>query len=169
MAFKPRQRGGRRGRAKAVRPASRSPREELRAALEELRDRRERKRGKRRGKQRHVDDYRELVLEASHPGGLSEALLDLTQSTHQNRHRLLGDERPRLELPGGLTGRGGSAEDARRQALRAAREMREEMRKRGVAERAHYYSASERRETGEIERTYKLRPEHKGRRAQKGS
>jgi uncharacterized protein HemY len=127
--------------------------DQLRAALNELseppRDRR-----LRRHKQHHIDDYRETVLDSSDSTPLSQALLELTEQTHGNRHRLLPEEAPTVKLSGaGAEDR----ESAQRRAEKAAQDLRENMKKGGVRERTHYYSATERRETGEIDRTYQIR------------
>ena len=134
-----------------------SAEDQLRAALNELSepplDRR-----LRRHKQRHVDDYRETVLDGSDSTPLSQALLELTEQTHGNRHRLLPEEAPTVKL------RDAAVEDresAQRRAEKAAQDLRENMKKRGVRERTHYYSATERREVGEIDRTYKIPPPSK--------
>ena len=128
--------------------------DQLRAALNELseppRDRR-----LRRHKQQHIDDYRETVLDGSDSTPLSQALLQLTEQTHGNRHRLLPDEAPTVQLSdAGAEDR----ESAQRTAGKAAQDLRENMKKRGARERTHYYSATERREVGEIDRTYKISP-----------
>lgn len=128
--------------------------DQLRAALNELseppRDSRQR-----RHRQRHVDDYRETVLDGSDSTPLSQALLELTEQTHANRHRLLPEEAPTLKL-GRATDENRAS--AQRRAHEAAHDLRENMKKRGVRERTHYYSATERREVGEIDRTYKVPP-----------
>lgn len=130
-----------------------SPADQLRAALNELseppRDRR-----LRRHKQHHIDEYRETLLDGSDSTPLSQALLELTKQTHKNRHRLLSEEAPTVELSDA------GAEDrasAQRRAGKAAQDLRQNMKKRGVRERTHYYSATERREVGEIDRTYTIR------------
>jgi len=132
----------------------RSAADQLRAALNELseppRDRR-----LRRYKHRHVDDYRETVLDGNDSTPLSQALLELTEQTHGNRHRLLPKEAPIVKLSS--EGEENRA-SAQRRADKAAQDLRESMKKRGVRERTHYYSATERREVGEIDRTYKIPP-----------
>jgi hypothetical protein len=137
----------------STQPASAA--DQLRAALHELSqtptDRRFR-----RGQQRHVDDYRELVLRGEQTP-LSEALLELTQETHRNRHRLLEEEPQKLAL---CKQPGKAAETAQHLAQEAVHEFREDMRRHGIPERSHYYSARERRETGEIDRTYTIDPQH---------
>jgi hypothetical protein len=40
--------------------------------------------------------------------------------------------------------------------------VRRDMRRKGIREREHYYGAAERRETGEIDRTYEVRPQDSG-------
>jgi len=149
--------GGKRRRPKgkqAEEPAL-SPAQQLREALEELRDRQQRRKRRRGGKRRHIDDYRELVLDESVPGKMTEALIDLTQAAHRDRRRLVGDEKRRIELPREL-GEGKGTDDPQQRAARAAQALREAMRKKGVAERTHYYPASARSQTGEIDRTYSL-------------
>jgi len=132
----------------------RSAADRFRAALNELSEPpRDRRLG--RHKQHHIDDYRETVLDGSDSTPLSQALLELTEQTHGNRHRLLPEEAPTVTLSdAGAEDR----ESARRRAGRAAQDLRENMKKRGVRERTHYYSAAERREVGEIERTYSIPP-----------
>ncbi len=158
MARKPK-RGARNSRGR--RPAGEQPRsaaEQLREALQELQERpAARKRRKRHpGERAHIDEYRELVLDAARPGELSRALLELTGTSYRGRHRLVADEVRRVELPVGEKEGSAGHGDVRQTAARAAHEIRERMRKQGIHERTHYYSARERRETGEIDRTYEL-------------
>jgi hypothetical protein len=129
--------------------------EQMREALEKLRQRQEKVRRKHRGKQRHIDDYRELVLRKADPGELPRAMLDLTQQSYADRKRLLPDEPTRLVLPA-RPGAAAGPEGARREAERAAREMKREMERQGRPEPTHYYTYRERLETGEIDRTYKI-------------
>ncbi|MCJ7752234.1 MAG: hypothetical protein MUQ65_14300 [Armatimonadetes bacterium] len=131
--------------------------DQLRAALNELseppRDRR-----LRRHKQHHIDDYRETVLDGSDSTALSQALLELTEQTHGNRRRLLPEEASTVKLSdAGAEDR----ESAQHRAAKAAQDLRENMKKHGVRERTHYYSATEPREVGEIDRTYKIPPPFK--------
>ena len=128
--------------------------DQLRAALNELSEPpRDSRLG--RHKQHHVDDYRETVLDGSDSTPLSQALLELTEQTHKNRHRLLPEQAPTVKLSdAGAQDR----ESAQRRAEKAAQDLRDNMKKRGVRERTHYYSATERREVGEIDRTYKIPP-----------
>ena len=132
----------------------RSAADQLRAALNELseppRDGRLRPH-----KQRHVDDYRETVLDGNDSTPLSQALLELTEQAHRNRHRLLPKETAIVKLSS--EGEENRA-SAQRRADKAAQDLRENMKKRGVRERTHYYSATERREVGEIDRTYNIPP-----------
>ena len=119
-----------------------------------------RRRGKRRKQRKqHIDSYHELNLDGSDPAGLPGSLLEVTGQSFADRHRLLPDEATRTKLSH-LKGEG---EAARRMAAhdvdRASQHMKEDMRKRGTKERAHYYSASERSETGEVDRTYDVDPE----------
>ncbi len=131
-----------------------APADELRAALNDLHSDRQKKR-KHRGKQHHVDDYRELVLDSSSTTGFSEALTQLVKESRQNRARLLPEEKPIVSLTS--TPDAATRQQAARQAQSAARDLKQVMTKRGIKERTHYYSATERRETGEIDRTYQIR------------
>ncbi len=131
--------------------------DDLRAALADLTDTPGERGGKHRRKRRHVDDYREHVLDGSDDTPLSQALLNLIQETHRSRHRLLPDEVPTVTLREDR-----EAKDPQRLANEATQEIKAEMRRRGVREPTHYYSARERRETGEIDRTYEI-----GRKARK--
>jgi len=156
-------RRGRRGKrgAKSVSPPPLSPVEQLRTALGTMHEQYEKHRRKRPGKQRHIDDYRELVIKTQ-TGGFSEALLNLTRETHARRHLLVPEDPTRLVLPA----KGGKAlgpHAARREAEQAARDLKQEMDRLGVPERAHYYTPMERLETGEIDRTYQLESGPKGR------
>jgi len=153
--------GKRRARRKSDKPdrnraegQPQSAADQLRAALDELSEpSRDRRLG--RHKQHHIDDYRETVLDGSDSTPLSQALLELTEQTHGNRHRLLPDEAPTVQLSdAGAQDR----ESAQRRAGKAAQDLRDNMKKGGVRERTHYYSATERREVGEIDRTYKIPP-----------
>jgi hypothetical protein len=110
-------------------------------------------RRKPRSRRRHVDDYRELVLDGTASRGLADALMELTRETYANRRRLLPEERPAMELP---RVKSGGRRHAQREAAKAARDLRDQMKRDGAPERAHYYSAVERAETGEIDRTYDL-------------
>jgi hypothetical protein len=116
---------------------------------------------RRRGKLRkqHIDSYHELQLDGADPADLPVSLLEVTSQSFADRRRLLADEATRTELSP-LKGEG---EAARRMAAhdldRASQHMKEDMRKRGAKERAHYYSASERSQTGEVDRTYDVDPE----------
>ena len=151
-------RAGRRGkpRKRQRREPTASPRNQLRRSLEELRDRQEVKKPQGRVERRHVDDYRELSLDGTDPGQLSGALLDLTQRSYTNRDRFESEEKARLRLPQVDAEEEVAAEKLQREAERAVKQAREEMRKRGVKEREHYYSASERSQTGEVDRTYEI-------------
>lgn len=116
---------------------------------------------RRRGKLRkqHIDSYHELQLDGADPADLPRSLLEVTNQSFADRRRLLADEATRTKLSP-LKGEG---EAARRMAAhdldRASQHMKEDMRRRGAKERAHYYSASERSQTGEVDRTYDVDPE----------
>ena len=147
----------RKGKAKGAQPEAGqpvSPADKLRSAILGLKSNHQKKQRKRSGKRRHVDDYRELVLDGSRTAGLSEALSALVAETHQNRARLLPEAKPTVALSGTPAA---TREDAARRAETASRALKQEMQKCGVKERTHYYSATERRETGEIDRTYLLK------------
>lgn len=105
------------------------------------------------GKQHHIDDYHEVVLDGADKEGLADALMALNQQTHANRSRLLPEEPPALRLPQTKPGR---RVDPQAEGTSAARELRKQMREGGLRERTHYYSAIERAEVGEIDRTYEL-------------
>lgn len=118
-----------------------------------------RRRGKPRKRKQHIDSYHELQLDGSDPADLPGSLLEVTGQSFADRHRLLPDEATRTKLSP-LKGEG---EAARRMAAhdldRASQHVKEDMRKRGTKERTHYYSASERSQTGEVDRTYDVDPE----------
>jgi hypothetical protein len=59
----------------------------------------------RAGKQHHIDDYHEVVLDGDSNEGLADALMALNQQTHANRSRLLPEEPPALRLPRTKPGR----------------------------------------------------------------
>jgi len=106
--------------------------------------------GRKRGKpRRHADDYKEYLLSSSNDTPLSQALFELTEETYQCRHRLLPDEVPSLALR-----KDRAAETPQGVADEATREIEDDMKHLGILGPTHYYSASERRETGEIDRTY---------------
>jgi len=155
----------RRRRGRRERQREPSAQELLRSALEELQEQRQDPR-RPPGKQRHIDDFRELVVDGAQNVQLSQALLELTQDSHANRKQLL-DEQERLVL---RRRRSTSTDDAtRREAEQAAKEMKQEMDEHGVRPREHYYSPSERLEVGEVDRTYVIqskekRPERRDRR-----
>ena len=119
-----------------------------------------RRRGKRRKQRKqHIDSYHELHLNGVDPADLPGSLLEVTRQSFTDRHRLLADEAKRTKLDP-LKGEG---EAARRMAARnldrASQDIKEDSRKRGTKERTHYYSASERSQTGEVDRTYDVDPE----------
>ena len=139
-----------------------SPADEIRAAFSEFSEASRLQRPDRRAKRHHVDDYRELVLEEGAGANLSEALSDLTRQTHENRHRLLDEEPPSLSLPKGKPGE--APLDPQREGDIASREIKDDYDRLGVDPPTHYYSAKDRRETGEIDRTYRLDRPRKRRR-----
>lgn len=127
----------------------------MKEALRQLRDHQKQRKRKERRKRYQEEGFREIVLDGADGIPLSKALLDLTQETSLARHRLM-EEQPRVALRPYI-GLGEGDETSQRAAERASRNMKEDMTRRGVPERTHYYSSSERRETGEIDRTYVIR------------
>jgi len=150
MALRPRK-----GKPKkaAPRPPP-SPAEELKAALQDLRSTSEQRRrtGKYKGKQRHIDDYRELSLDGTRPADMSQALLEVTSSSYAARKRLLADEPTRVDIKSRRRG----PQDPEVEARQAARKLRQEMKRKGIPDQEHYYSAGERLEAGEVDRTYEI-------------
>ena len=123
----------------------RSAGQELRAALEELTA----APGKDAKKRRHVDDYQEFSVDGSDENPLSQALAELTQDAYQRRERLLPDEPKTMSLREDR-----DAKTPQRLADTVMGEMDRDMRDLGISPSTHYYAASERRETGEVDRTY---------------
>jgi hypothetical protein len=141
------------------RPAA-TPAEELKSAFQQLRDQRDRRvRKGKTGKQRHIDDYRELVLDGTKPGEFSQALLEVTARSYADRKRLLADEPKRTELKQKGSGPAPSAKQVQAEAEREARKLKKAMAKKGVPEREHYYPAADRFDAGEIDRTYDVETE----------
>lgn len=125
----------------------RSAADELRAALDELtaapsKDRR---------KRRHVDEYREFSVDKHDDSPLSQALFELTQDAYQRRARLLPEEPDTVPL---LEDR--DATTPQHLADTVTDEMNRDMKQLGLTPSTHYYSASERKETGEVDRTYEV-------------
>jgi hypothetical protein len=141
--------------------AQRSSADLLRDALSEIGDGKQEMDRRYRSKQKHVDDYEEVVIDPSEREPLSDALMKLTGETHSNRHRLLPEERPSVKLPSDTRKGKGGREEAQQTADEAAKEFRDELRKHGIPERTHYYPATERQQTGEVDRTYRV-PRPKG-------
>jgi len=134
-----------------------TPAEQLRAALQRLRDERDQRLRKgKKGKQRHIDDYRELSLDGTKPAELSQALLDVTARSYTDRKRLLADEPRRTELKRRGPGPAPSAKQVQAEAEREARRLRKQMTDKGIPEPDHYYTAGERLEVGEVDRTYEV-------------
>jgi hypothetical protein len=141
------------------RPAA-TPAQELKSAFQQLRDERDRRMRKgKKGKQRHIDDYRELVLDGTKPGEFSQALLEVTARSYADRKRLLADEPERTELKQKRPGPAPSPKQLQAEAEREARKLKKAMAKKGVREREHYYRAGERLEVGEVDRTYDVETE----------
>jgi hypothetical protein len=140
----------------------RSSRDLLRDALSEISEGKQEVDRRYGSKQRHVDDYREQVIERSEREDVSDALMRLTEETHGKRDRLLPEQRQRVRLSGEALSRD-EAQDA---AEEAAQEFRDELKKRGGRERTHYYPATERQQTGEVDRTYRV-PRQKGKKGKK--
>jgi len=144
-----------RGR-KPARPVDAKPltaADQIRAAFSEFSEASRLQRRDRRPKRQHVDDYHEVVLDDDAGSDLSQALSDLTEQSRENRHRLLDEEPPTVRLP---KGESGDVPDPQHEADEATREIKDEYDRLGVEPPTHYYSAKERRETGEIDRTYRV-------------
>jgi hypothetical protein len=138
------------GRKPKLEPTT--PEEQMRVALEALRDRQARKLKKGHRERTHVTDHRDLVITKDHTAEMPDALADLTAQAYANRKHTQGDEVTRTEL------RPTTGEPPSEAAAEAAREI-----ERGTsaedleaARQGHYYSQRERRETGEVERTYSI-------------
>jgi len=142
---------------------AKSPAEELRDAVQDLKARQDTIRLRHPGKQHHIDDYRELQLDGTRPEQFSSALMDLTRNSYANRQLLDSDGKPRTELPADEAGQDDDPERLKQRVKKEADEIREDMKKRGARERKHYYSASERGEVGEIDRTYRIAKDRKDR------
>ncbi len=114
------------------------PRREIFLALAEYAQKRPRR------KTRQVDDVLEFDVKAE-PGDFARYLREVI--AHCKRRGIAMPE----ETVYGIrkTGRPAAVE-----ADKAAKEWREDMRKRGITERKHYYTASERQGVGEIDRTH---------------
>jgi len=150
-------------RSREDRGESRSPAEELRDAVQDLKVRQETIRRRHPGKQHHIDDYRELLLDGARPEHLSSALMDLTAGSYANRQRLDADGKPRTELPADDADQHDDPERLRERVKKDASEVGEDMKRRRTRARKHYYSASERGEVGEIDRTYRIAKDRKDR------
>ena len=129
-----------------------TPQELLQDALAQLHERQQvAKKHKVKGRRHHTDEYRELVVDGAKNINMPEALLDLTRDALANRERS-AEEGQRTQLP---SRRGPITDEASRlEAERAAKEMGDEMKRHGMTPGAHYYTTSERVQTGEIDRTY---------------
>lgn len=132
----------------------RSSRDLLRDALSEISEGKQEVDRRYGSKQRHVDDYREQVIDGADGRPVSDALMRLTEETHGKRDRLLPEQRQRVRLSGEALSR----DEAQQAAEEAAEEVREDFKKRGARERTHYYPATERQQTGEVDRTYRVPP-----------
>jgi len=155
----------RRGKPKA----GPSPQELLRSAVAELGIREQDPKRLRSRKQRHIDDYRELVVDGAEKVRLSDALMEVAQDSQANRN-LQPDEQVRTALPSRPAG--STDEESRRDAKKAAREVEQQMGEKWVRSQQHYYKPNERGQTGEVDRTYVIeedetrskRPDRKKRR-----
>jgi len=137
--------------------------EELRHAVQDLKARQETVRRRRPGRQHHIDDYRELHIDGTKPEQFSSALLELTGNSYANRQRLDADGKPRTELPADDADQHDDPERLRERVKKDASEVGEDMKRRRTRARKHYYSASERGEVGEIDRTYRIAKDRKDR------
>jgi len=137
------------GDADAGEGKRRSAADELRAALTDLAI----TPSKDIGKRRHVDDYREFFVDKRDDSPLSEALSALTQDAYQRRARLLPEEVKTVSLREDR-----DASTPQRLADKMTGEMKRDIKEAGLTPSTHYYSASERKETGEVDRTYEVDP-----------
>jgi hypothetical protein len=142
---------------KKKRPEPVTPAEQMKYALEELRYGQERRRKKAKAKTRHTDDYRELVIKGDQSKHLPDALASLTAESFVRRSAL-EEDKERINL---RAAKRASDEEVRQEAENASGEMIEELTKLGETPDEHYYSASERLEVGEIDRTYEIEAEQK--------
>ncbi|MBN1461741.1 MAG: hypothetical protein JXA57_19600 [Armatimonadetes bacterium] len=137
------------GEAEATDGKARSAADELRAALDDLAV----TPSKDLGKRRHVDDYREFFVDGGENNPLSQALSDLTQDAYDRRERLLPEQPKTVPLREDR-----DATTPQRLADKMTGELKRDMKESGLAPSTHYYSASERKETGEVDRTYEVSP-----------
>lgn len=134
------------------RPAPETPAQQLKSALEELRYGHEHTRKRAKGKQRHIDDYREVVIKGDQSEHMTDALASLTADGYLRRG-VLQEEDNRVNL---RPGREVSADEIQQEATQASDEIMGEFNRLGETPDEHYYKATERFETGEIDRTYEI-------------
>ena len=83
--------------------------------------------------------------------GASALVFELTEDAYQRRERLLPEDRQTIPLRDDR-----DAKTPQGLADTVTAEMTEDMKRLGIAEDTHYYRASERHETGEVDRTYEV-------------
>jgi hypothetical protein len=139
-------------RRRKKRPQPVTPAQQLKSALEELSYGHERARKQAKGKQRHIDDYRELVIKGDQSEHMTDALASLTADSYLRRG-VLEEEEKRVRL---RPEEKASAEEIQQEATQASDEIMGEYNRLGETPDEHYYKATERFETGEIDRTYEV-------------
>lgn len=140
-----------------------TPAQQLKSALEELSYGHERARKQAKGKQRHIDDYREVVIKGDQSEHMTEALASLTADSYLRRGSLQEEEERASLRPG----KEASPEEIQQQATQASDQIMGEYNRLGETPDEHYYKATERFETGEIDRTYEIEAKRPGERARK--
>jgi hypothetical protein len=120
-------------------------------ALEALRQSHARKLKQSKRGRKHTDDSHDLVITPENSADPTSALLDLTAQSYADRKQYDAGEKVRVEL---ASAGERSPEDTQSEAERASQAHVADMKKKGVKLREHYYSATERSQTGEIDRTY---------------
>lgn len=134
------------------RPPPATPAQQLKSALEELSYGHERARKRMKGKRRHTDDYREVVIKGDQSVHMSDALASLTADSYLRRG-VLEDEEKGVHL---RPGKKASEAEVQQEATQASDEIMGEYNRLGETPDEHYYKATERLDAGEIDRTYKI-------------
>jgi hypothetical protein len=134
------------------RPSPATPAQQLKSALEELSYGHERARKRMKGKQRHTDDYRELVIKGDQAVHMTDALASLTADSYLRRG-VLQDEEKRVHL---RPKEKASEAEIQQEATQASDEIMGEYNRLGETPDEHYYKAIERFEAGEVDRTYEI-------------
>jgi hypothetical protein len=140
-------------RRKKRRPPPATPAQQLKSALEELSFGHERARKRMKGKRHHTDDYREVVIKGDQSAHMSDDLASLTADSYLRRG-VLQDEEKRVHL---RPGKKASEAEIQQEATQASDEIMGEYSRLGETPDEHYYKATERFETGEVDRTYAIK------------